>query len=110
MKKMQFSLKELILSMTMLAVGLGIVASFVWINNSNSRIIRPGPLEIYVLFFNFLLVLCSGPLIGAAVGVLFKKPVKGAVIGLMVEVLGLIVVIVLLPYWFKGFGMGMGRG
>ena len=107
-RTMRFSLKEVILSVTLIALGLSIPACYVWILKSNIRIVKPGPLEIYMLFFNFLLLLSSGPLIGCGVFILFKKPMKGVLIGLLVELLGLIIFIFLLPHLLRGFGMGIG--
>ena len=98
-------MKQLILSVTLIGFGLGILASYAWILKSNTQIVRPGPLEIYMLFFSFLLVLSSGPLIGAGVCVPFNKPLKGALIALLLELLGLIVLIFLLPNLLQGFGM-----
>ena len=98
---MHFSLKGLILSVTLIALGLGIPVCYFWILKS----IKPGPLEIYMLFFNFLLLLSSGPLIGGGVFILFKKPMKGVLIGLLVELLGLIILIRLTPHLLGGFGM-----
>ncbi len=90
MKKTRFGLKELILSVTLIALGFGIPVSLVCINKSNIRIVRPGPLENYVLLFSFIIWLSAAPLIGAGVLLPFKRPMRGVLVGLWLDVLVII--------------------
>jgi hypothetical protein len=78
----QFTTKRMFVSITMLAVGLGLLISFF----SADRIYETAYAPAFLGWFLLLGYFASGPLIGAGVLNLAKRPWLGASIGLAAEI------------------------
>ena len=95
MRRISFSLKELLFSAALIALGLGMLV--VPYRVMNSRWLVGNSLEVFVLFFSMLSYFCSGPVIGVGIFSPFKKRRIGFYLGVLAA--SLFFVYFLLHFW-----------